>query len=498
MATGSNRPRVDTVDAEEVEQRLAKARRLAGSDPASAVDLIDTSLSAWRGRAYEGLEDLPSVVLEAGRIEELRLQALEDQIEAELRTGAVPEVGRVELLTVEHPYRERFWELAARVLYRAGRQTEALRLLAHLRRKLATDLGIEPSPPIARLEERILLQDPALDEAAPTPTNLPAPINSFVGRAQDLDQLQSLVLQQRLVTVMGPGGAGKTRLAIETAGRLSGSFPDGVWLVDLALVAAPDGVHEAVASALHLVAAEGNDQTEALLSRLRSQTALLVLDNCEHVAEAAGDLATVLLAGAPGLHILATSRRALDMAGEHRVGLEGLTTSDDGAGVGEAQQLFQARAAAVRPGFTLDEASTPAVTSICRHLDGIPLAVELAAARTDTLSPTEIDGYLTDRFRLLGDPQTARPVHRSLRASLDWSYELLSHGDSRSFDRLGVFEGPFLVAAAAAVLEVDSEIESGRHASSSGRCIVASSPARRNISVPPTRDHEAVRTVASA
>ncbi|MFW2380827.1 MAG: BTAD domain-containing putative transcriptional regulator, partial [Acidimicrobiales bacterium] len=449
----------DTVDAEEVEQCLANARRLAGSDPAAAIALIDSSLSSWRGRPYEGLEDLPSVIPEVARIEELRLRALEDRIEAELRTGAIPEVGRVELLTVEHPYRERFWELAARVLYRAGRQTDALRLLARLRRRLAEDLGIDPSPAIARLEERILLQDPALDEAAPTPTNLPAPFNSFVGRAEDLDRLQSLVLQHRLVTLMGPGGAGKTRLAIETAGRLSGSFPDGVWLVDFAPVAAPEVVGDAVAAALHIVASGDNDQTEALLTRLRAETTLLVLDNCEHVAEAAGELAARLLSGAPALRILATSRRALDTPGEHRFGLAGLETSGDGAGVGEAQQLFQARAAAVRPGFTLDEASLPAVTSICRHLDGMPLAVELSAARTDALSPAEIDRYLTDRFRLLGDPQTKRPVHRSLRASMDWSYELLSSDDRRAFDRLGAFEGAFLAAGATKVLEVDSEIE---------------------------------------
>jgi predicted ATPase/DNA-binding SARP family transcriptional activator len=449
----------DTVDAVQVEEHLAKARRLAGSDPASAVDLIAASLSSWRGRPYEGLEDLPSIKPEVGRIEELRLRALEDQIEAELRAGGVPEVGRVELLTAEHPYRERFWELAARVLYRAGRQADALRLLARLRRVLADDLGIDPSPALTRVEEQILLQDPALDEGAPTPTNLPATISNLVGRAEELDRLQSLVLQHRMVTVMGPGGAGKTRLAIETARRSSGSFPDGVWLVDLAVVGAAEEIGGAVASTLQLVASVNHDPTEALLTRLRPQTTLLVLDNCEHVAEAAGDLATRLLAGAPRLRILTTSRRALDTAGEHRFRLEGLGTSGDGAKVGEAQQLFQARAAAVRPGFALDNASLEPVTSICRHLDGMPLAVELAAAKADVLSPVEIDSYLADRFRLLGDSHPERPAHRSLQASLDWSYGLLSVDDRRTFDRLGVFEGPFLAAAATTVLGLDSEIQ---------------------------------------
>ncbi len=445
----------DTIDALDVEARLAEARRLAASDPASAVALIDRSLASWRGRPFEGLEDLPSVGPEVVRLEELRLRAMEDRIEAELRTGEVPEVGGVEILTVEHPYRERFWELLARVLYRAGRQTDALRTLARLRRMLADELGIDPSPSVAQLEERILLQDPALD-AAITPTNLPAPVSSFIGRADELDQLASLIFEHRLVTVMGPGGAGKTRLAVEAAARVAGGFPDGVWLVDLAQVATPEGVGGAAAAALRLIAASGRDPTHALLARLRPQTALLVLDNCEHVVETAGRLATRLLAGAPGLRILATSRRALDTVGEYRYRLEGLGTSGNGSG--DAERLFEARAAAVRPGSLLDGATLPAVSSICRHLDGMPLAIELAAARTDALSPAEIEGYLLDRFLLLGDPNTERTVHRSLQASLDWSYGLSSPDDRGAFDRLGVFEGPFLATAAAAVLGTESEI----------------------------------------
>jgi predicted ATPase/DNA-binding SARP family transcriptional activator len=444
----------DTFDAEEVEARLAEARRLAGSDPASAVALIDRSLSSWRGRPYEGLEDLPSVVPEAARLEELRLRALEDRVEAELRTGGVPEVGGVEILTSEHPYRERFWELLARVLYRAGRQTDALRTLARLRRMLADDLGIDPSPSVAQLEERILLQDPALDEEASTPTNLPAPISSFIGRVDELSRLEWLMLERRLVTVTGPGGSGKTRLAIEAATRVAGSFPDGVWLVDLAQVAVPEKTGEAVAAALRLVVSSGRNPIDALLERLRPQTALLVLDNCEHVVEAAGRVAARLLAGAPGLRVVATSRRPLDVEGEHLFRLEGLDTS----GEGEAQQLFAARAAAVQPGFSLDEALLPTVSSICGHLDGLPLAIELAAARADALSPAEIDVHLLDRFRLLGDARRDRPARGSLRGSLDWSYGLLSPGDRIAFDRLGVFEGPFLTSAATAVLEAESEI----------------------------------------
>jgi predicted ATPase len=251
---------------------------------------------------------------------------------------------------------------------------------------------------------------------------------------------------------------GKTRLSIEAATRVAADFPDGVWLVDLAQVATPEGLGEAVAAALRLVVASGRDPIDALLDRLRPQKALLVLDNCEHVAEAAGHLSAHLLGRAPDSHILATSRIPLDTVGEHRLRLEGLDTDGDDAPAGEAQRLFKERAVAVRPGFALKEADLPAVSSICRHLDGIPLAIELAAARADTLSPAEIDGYLLDRFRLLGDPHQERPVHRSLQGSLDWSYGLLSPNDRDAFDQLGVFEGPFLTAAATAVLDAGSEI----------------------------------------
>ena len=255
------------------------------------------------------------------------------------------------------------------------------------------------------------------------------------------------------------GGAGKTRMAVEVAVWIVDSFPDGVWLVDLAQVAKREGVGEAVAAALRLVMVSGRDPIDALLDQVRPQRVLFVLDNCEPVAEIAGDVAARLLAGAPDLRILATSRRALDTVGEHRFLLEGLDTNGEGAGASEAEELFAARAAAVRPGFTLDEAARAAVSSICRHLDGMPLAIELAAARADALSPAEIDGYLLDRFRLLGDPHQERPVHRSLQGSLDWSYGLLSPNDRDAFDRLGVFEGPFLSTAAVAVLDVQSQID---------------------------------------
>ena len=242
----------DVVVADEFDSLLTEAHRIVGSDPEAALALIEQALSWWRGRPYEGLEDLPSISPEAARMEELRIRAIEDRIEAELDTGGTPEVGGVEMLTAEHPYRERLWELLARVLYRAGRQADALRALDRLRRSLAEDLGLDPSPAVVRLEERILLHDPSLDAGAAPRTNLPTPVSSFVGRTADLDRLERLVGEHRLVTVIGPGGAGKTRLAIEAARRVAGRFPDGVWFVDLAPVGSGDGVGGAVASVLGL------------------------------------------------------------------------------------------------------------------------------------------------------------------------------------------------------------------------------------------------------
>ena len=448
----------DAIDADEFTDRLTDAHRLAESDPEAARERIDESLLAWRGRPYEGLEDLPSIAPEVARLEELRLRAVEERIEAELRAGTTPETGAIEALVAEHPYRERFWELLARALYRAGRQTDALRTLSRLRRLLLEDLGIEPSTRIVGLEERILLQDSSLDADTAPPSNVPIPMSSFVGRVDELDTLERLIDGHRLVTVTGPGGAGKTRLVSEVATRISGSFPDGVWFVDLAAVERPDLITPAVAATLGLAGAPDVDIADAIASRVRRRTMMLILDNCEHVADEAGALAERLLAAAPNLRIVATSRRPLGPTGEALVLLAGLDVSSESED-GDADRLFAARAADVRPGFALDDGNRAHVASICRHLDGMPLAIELAAARADALSPAEIDRHLDERFRLLADMPADRAAHRSLRASLDWSRDLLDPEHRRAFDLLGVFEGPFTAAAAAAVLGAPTEAD---------------------------------------
>jgi predicted ATPase len=449
----------DTIDAVEFSGRLAEARRQLGSNPAATGDLIEDALSSWRGRPYEGFEDLPAVAPEAIRLEELRLAAIEDRIEAELRAGGTPVVSEVEQLREEHPYRERLWELLARSLYRAGRQAEALRTFTRLRQFLGEELGIEPSPAVTRVEEQILVQDPILEpEGAPAPTNLPVPVSSFVGRVDELSLLDKALHEHRLITIVAPGGAGKTRLAIEAGRSVLPSFPDGVWLVDLTTASGPGGVARAAAAAFQLVEIPGGDLLEAIADRLRSKTTLMVLDNCEHVMDPAGEMAMTLLEKAPRLKILATSRQALSRQGEIRVMLSGLDTGLDGDPAGEAERLFEQRAVAIRPELVIDEGTRQEIASICRQLDGMPLAIELAASRVDTLSPAEIDGHLSERFLLLTDDRAGRLAHRSLRASLDWSYNLLNPDEQRQFENLGIFEGGFSAPAAGSVLGSPSEM----------------------------------------
>jgi predicted ATPase len=309
------------------------------------------------------------------------------------------------------------------------------------------------------VEEQILLQDPALDagDALP-PSNLPTPVSSFVGRVDELMLLDKAIHEHRLVTVVAPGGAGKTRLAIAAGQHVRGSFPDGVWLVDLAGVSQPDEVIQAVAATLQFVEVPGEEVAAALAKRLSAQRSLLVFDNCEHVVDAAGNMAIKLLEAAPTLKILATSREPLGRPGEFRFPLTGLGMAEETGSSGDAERLFAQRASEVRPDLIHDEDMRPAIASICRHLDGLPLAIELAAARVDTLSPDEIDRHLSDRFSLLSDGRADRPAHQSLQASLDWSYSLLAPAERSAFDYLGIFSGPFGVSAAGAVTESAAEV----------------------------------------
>ena len=452
----------DMVDAVRFE-RLAGAGQglLSGGEAAAAAGRFRQALGLWRGRALADVCEVEPLAREAARLEELRLAAVEGRIEAEIALGLHGEVtGELEGLVAEYPLRERLWRLLVLALYRAERQADALAAYRRARDMLAAELGLEPGEDLRRLEQAVLRQE--VPAAAPAARhNLPAPLTSFVGREPDLAGLGKLLGEARLVTLTGTGGTGKTRLALEAAARAAGRFRDGVWLAELAGIADQGLVAAQVMGALGVRQAGDVPVLEALIWRLRSAELLLILDNCEHLLDACAGLAGALLRAAPGLRVVATSREPLGLPGEVAYLVRPLDLPSPTAHAGEAGQaaavrLFLDRGLAARGGKTSGPAGAVAPVAvaerICRKLDGLPLAIELAAARLGTLSAAEIEAHLADRFRFLAYRRpVADPRHQALRAAIDWSYDLLSAGERRVLGELSVFAGTFGLAQAAQV-----------------------------------------------
>ncbi|WP_121188592.1 BTAD domain-containing putative transcriptional regulator [Nocardiopsis sp. Huas11] len=462
------------VDAARFTALLDRARGSSG--PGERAALLHEAVGLWRGPAHADAADEEFARPAAARLEEARLTALEDLAEARLELGEHQLlVGELGALVDHHPLRERLRAAHLRALYRSGRQSEALESYERLRVRLREDLGVDPGPDLVALHRSILAQDPEL-AASPAPvrpsTNLPVsltdePDGGLVGRSAQIDQVCDLVLHHRLVTLVGTGGVGKTRLALEAARRTAGRFPDGVWLVELARLrpcagveGTADGVAEAVAEALGLredTVSGGGDRRssiERLCEAVRDRRLLLVLDTCEHLVDSVARLGERLLGGAPGVRALATSHEQLGVAGErvHPVPPLDLPPVDAGTedlAASGAVRLFVARAAEASPGFTLDADNAAAVAAVCRRLDGIPLALELAATRIRALHVHDLAARLDDRFRALGSGRrTAPPRQRTLRAVIDWSWGLLSEAERAVLRRLAVHRGGSTLASA--------------------------------------------------
>jgi predicted ATPase/DNA-binding SARP family transcriptional activator/tetratricopeptide (TPR) repeat protein len=421
-----------------------------------AADRLRDGLALWRGRALADLVDIESLALESRRLEELRLTALEGRIEAELDLGLHNQlVGELETLVAEHPLRERFWRQLVLALYRCERQADALAAYRRARELLAGELGLEPSEELRRLEQAVLRQDVPPVARRTQRHNLPSQLTSFVGREQELAELEQLLPEARLLTLTGVGGVGKTRLALELAARVEG-FPGGVWLVDLSGIANTALIPQQVAQVLGLRESPNLPLVEILCNHLRKTDVLLLLDNCEHLLPTCAELVETLLQGAPTLRILATSREAVGVAGEVEYALMPLAVPTTTTDPKETTAVAAVRLFLERSSATHSVAPTPialaTVARICRDLDGIPLAIELAAARTRTLSVDEIAAHLDDRFGFLTYwRRVAVPRHQTLKATMDWSYELLSEAEREVLCRLSVFAGGFTLRAAAAV-----------------------------------------------
>ncbi|MGD0810912.1 MAG: BTAD domain-containing putative transcriptional regulator [Acidimicrobiales bacterium] len=459
------------LDLARFEALVGEGRRLsAEGEVARASAVLGDALRLRRGEplsefAYSGFADA-----ERAHLDELALVAAEYRVEADLDLGRHNElVGELEALCRDHPLRERLWELLMLALYRAGRQAEALRAYSEIRDRLVDELGVDPGSSLRELETRVLDHDPSLLPEHPpasrvpaspsVPGNLPEPLSSFVGRGSELEHVGEAITSSRLVTLIGPGGVGKTRLAVEAAARLREQHPGGIWLIELAGVSDPEGVAPAAAGTLGAVRpalgdAQPSGSTAELIARhLAGRSLVVVLDNCEHVIGEAASLAHTLVGKVPGLRLVATSREALGVPGEILIPVSGLAAP-------AAIELFVDRARAVQPGFEGDGPAKAVIDGICRRLDGLPLAIELAAARLRALPLSTLAERLGDRFAVLTrGARTALPRQQTLRAVVDWSYDLLFEDERRLFARLSVFVGGCELEAIEAVC-VDDELPS--------------------------------------
>jgi predicted ATPase/DNA-binding SARP family transcriptional activator len=437
------------LDAERFEHRLEEGRAaLAVGNAALASALLGRALALWRGSALADVAYESFTQQEAMRLEELRLVAEEERLAAEVAAGRhEAALSELRALVAQHPLRERPRAQLMLALYRHGRQADALEVYREGRIVLRDELGLEPGAELRHLERAILRHDPALlAPEQPTVGELPMPPNPLIGRERELAELSRLVRHQdaRLVTLAGAGGSGKSRLALALAHAVAGSFANGAVLVDLASLRDHALVLRMMMQALGIAERPGESPADTLAEVLRSLEILLVLDSFEHLLPAGPEL-TRLLAGAPRLRLVVTSRAVLHLSGEHVYPVQPLPED-------AALALLVARARAREPRFGTGVEDEEALRAVCRRLDGLPLAIELAAARARLLSPASLRKRLDGRLPVLGvGPRDLPARQQTLRATLEWSTELLQPAERRDLAALSVFAGGCTLDAAEAI-----------------------------------------------
>lgn len=467
---------VDRTDVGRFEAFRLDARRLCenGTEHSLAAGLgaYQAALDLWRGPAFSDVAGLGFAEAECVRLEELRLLTHEALAETLLALGRASEAA-VELgaLVTAHPLRERFQELLIVALYRTGRQAEALRSYARARSALAEELGVDPGPQLRDLERRVLMHDPALDwcppagprttvpnagrarplDPAPATIGRPSAGSDLVGRERELERISELLAQCRLLTLTGPGGAGKTRLALEFA---SSEERRRVKVIDLEAATAGD-VEAVLLAGLGATAGVGGDPISTLESTLADGACLLVLDTCERVVRSLAPIVESLLASLPNLTVLATSRRPLGLTGEIAWPVPPLVVPTEGSEpeLTPAFELFVRRARRANPDLVLGETDVAVIAELCRALDGLPLAIELAAAQTDVLTPATIRDHLAGASTLATRSGPER--HRTMRATTEWSVSLLDETERDLLHRLSVFAPGFDLAAVLAISDGD-------------------------------------------
>ena len=444
----------EELDATRFGRLFAQAR---GDHCERELPLLDEALALWRGRVLEDFADRPFALPEVRRLEELHGAAREDRAALLLVANRAAEAAAdMNALIAEHPEREHARALLMKALYHQGRHTEALDAYQSWRRQLVEGLGLEPSPALQQLEREILqheLEGGSAPAGERSRVDVPRPVSTFVGRDDDLCDVGRILGEVRLLTLWGPGGVGKTRLALEVANEMSSRYRDGIHLCDLAVINRSADVTRAVATVVGVQEKAFKRLEAQLLDDLASRRALVVLDNCEHVLDGAARLADRIIRSTRHVDILATSRERLAIDGEHLWEVKPLAVNGPDS---PAVSLFVDRALATDAAFSADVNDLETVAEVCRQLDGLPLAIELAAARVRGLSLQDLAQHLDERFQILTGGSRTDGRHRSLAAVVDWSYAQLGPIEARVFDRLAVFAGPFGLDAARSVVADDA------------------------------------------